>query len=69
MAGGFLLWSRAMSGDGAKRLAPLGYATPLLSTGLLLLIGETLASGALAGAVLVLVCSIGVLIVDGKGRG
>ena len=69
MAGGFLLWSRAMSGDGAKSLAPLGYATPLLSTTLLVLAGETFTSGALLGAALVLVCSIGVLIVGGKGRG
>jgi drug/metabolite transporter (DMT)-like permease len=69
MAGGFLLWGLAMSGDGARRLAPLGYATPLLSTALLLLFGETLSPVALLGAALVLVCSVGVLIVDGKGRG
>jgi len=69
MAGGFLLWSRAMSGDGAKRLAPLGYATPLLSTTLLVVAGETFTSGALLGAALVLVCSIGVLVMNGKERG
>ena len=69
MAGGFLLWSRAMSGDGAKRLAPLGYATPLLSTALLLLVGETFTPDALIGAALVLVCSIGVLVVNGKEHG
>jgi len=69
MAGGFLLWSRAMAGDGAKRLAPLGYATPLLSTALLLLVGETFASGALIGAALVMVCSIGVLVMDRKEHG
>jgi drug/metabolite transporter (DMT)-like permease len=64
MAGGFLLWSWAMSGEGAKRLTPLGYATPLLSTVLLLLFGEMFTSGTLLGAVLVLICSIGVLVVD-----
>jgi drug/metabolite transporter (DMT)-like permease len=66
MAGGFMLWSLAMSGGGAKRLAPLGYATPLLSTVLLLLFGETFTSNTLFGALLVLVCSIGVLMMDRK---
>lgn len=69
MAGGFLLWGLAMSGDGAERLAPLGYATPLLSTALLLLSGETLSPVALLGAALVLVCSVGVLVVEGRARG
>lgn len=68
MAGGFLLWKVAMSGDGAKRLAPLGYATPLLSTMLLLLFGETFTSTTLFGALLIVVCSIGVLMMDGKKR-
>ncbi|CAN5879413.1 DMT family transporter [soil metagenome] len=68
MAGGFWLWSVAMSGGGAKRLAPLGYATPLLSTVLLLLFGETFTSTTLFGALLVLVCSIGVLMMDRKER-
>jgi drug/metabolite transporter (DMT)-like permease len=70
MAGGFLLWGLAMSGGRANRLAPLGYATPLLSTALLVLFGETtLQPGALLGALLVLVCSIGVLAIDRKERG
>jgi drug/metabolite transporter (DMT)-like permease len=69
MVGGFWLWSRAMSGDGAKRLAPLGYATPLASTMLLLLFGETFTSGTLLGALLVLACSIGVLVLDRKEHG
>jgi drug/metabolite transporter (DMT)-like permease len=68
MAGGFLLWRAAMSGDGAKRLAPLGYATPPLSTALLLF-GETLAPGVLLGAALVLACSVGVLVVDRREHG
>lgn len=66
MAGGFFLWSLAMSGDGTRRLAPLGYATPLASTILLLLFGETFTSGTLLGALLVLACSIGVLVMDRK---
>jgi drug/metabolite transporter (DMT)-like permease len=68
MAGGFMLWSLAMSDGGAKRLAPLGYATPLLSTVLLLLFGETFTSNTLFGALLVLVCSIGVLVMNRKER-
>jgi drug/metabolite transporter (DMT)-like permease len=68
MAGGFLLWRAAMSWDGAQRLAPLGYATPPLSTALLLF-GETLAPGVLLGAALVLACSVGVLVVDRREHG
>ncbi len=66
MAGGFLLWGLAMSGGGAKRLGPLGYATPLLSTVLLLLFGETFTSTTLFGALLILVCSIGVVVMNGS---
>jgi drug/metabolite transporter (DMT)-like permease len=68
MAGGFFLWSRAMSGGGAERLAPLGYATPLLSTVLLVFFGEAFTFYTLLGASLVLVCSVGVLVVDRVGR-
>ncbi len=68
MAGGFFLWSRAMSGDGAKRLAPLGYATPLFSTVLLVFFGEAFTIYTLLGASLVLACSVGVLMVDRVGR-
>lgn len=64
MAAGFALWTRAMKGDGAKRFAPIGYATPLLSTILLLLSGEAFTSQTLLGATMVLVCSIGVLVID-----
>lgn len=64
MAAGFALWTRAMAGDGANRLAPVGYATPLLSTVLLLVSGESFTPQTLAGASLVLICSLGVLSVD-----
>ncbi|TCK22066.1 DMT family transporter [Pseudonocardia endophytica] len=63
MAAGYGLWTRAMSGGGAARLAPLGFATPMLSTGLLLVAGATAAVSTLAGIGLVLVCSLGVLVV------
>lgn len=69
MAGGFYLWSRAMSGDGARRLAPLGYATPLASTVLLLLFGAMFTSGTMVGALLVLLCSVGVLVVSRQEHG
>lgn len=61
MATGYFLWSYAMSSDGAKILAPIGYATPLLSTVLLLASGEDYTQRTLYGIALVLACSIGVL--------
>lgn len=36
MAAGYALWTHAMTRGGAERLSPLGYATPLLSTVVLL---------------------------------
>ncbi|MBA3411551.1 MAG: hypothetical protein H0U15_12100 [Geodermatophilaceae bacterium] len=53
-----------MSGDGAARLAPLGYATPMLSTLLLLATGATATTSTLTGIGLVLICSLGVLALD-----
>lgn len=61
MAGGYGLWTLAMSNGGAERLAPLGYVTPLLSTMLLLATGSPATATTLAGIFLVLVCRIGVL--------
>ena len=61
MAAGYGLWTHAMSSGGAERIAPLGYATPLLSTLLLLATGSPATATTLAGIALVLVCSIGVL--------
>ncbi len=61
MAAGYALWTRAMAGGGAERLSPLGYATPLLSTVLLLATGAPATTGTLLGVVLVLACSLGVL--------
>ena len=61
MATGFFLWSYAMSGDGAKIIAPIGYATPLLSTALLLVSGEDYTQRTMYGMLLILSCSIGVL--------
>jgi drug/metabolite transporter (DMT)-like permease len=61
MAAGYFLWTYAMSGDGAKIIAPIGYATPLLSTVLLLASGEDYTQRTLYGIALVLLCSIGVL--------
>lgn len=61
MATGYGLWTLAMARGGAEHLAPLGYATPLLSTLLLLATGAPATATTLAGVGLVLACSIGVL--------
>ncbi len=67
MAAGYGLWTRAMSEGGAQRLAPLGYATPLLSTMLLLATRSPATATTLVGIFLVLVCSIAVLATQ-RGR-
>lgn len=64
MAAGYALWTRAMSGEGASRLSPLGYAAPLLSTILLTATGRSFTSATITGATLILACSIGVLVND-----
>jgi len=64
MAAGYALWTRAMAGDGAERLSPLGYATPLLSTVLLLATGAAATTSTVTGVGLVLACSLGVLVQD-----
>lgn len=61
MAAGYGLWTLAMARGGAERLAPIGYATPLLSTLLLLITGAPATRTTLLGVGLILVCSIGVL--------
>lgn len=61
-AAGYLAWSAAMARSGG-RLAPLGYATPLLSSLLLLLSGQPLrGAGAVIGASLIVICTVGVVI-------
>ncbi len=68
MAAGFALWTKAMAGEGVKRLAPIGYATPLASTALLLVSGESFTMQTLTGALMVLACSIGVLAIKPKAE-
>lgn len=63
VACGYLLWSRAMTAS-AGRLAPLGYAIPLLSTCLLLLTGQSFNLRTGIGAVLIITCTTGVLLAD-----
>lgn len=62
MAAGYALWTFAMAEGRADRLIPLSYATPLLSTGLLLATGQPFTAGTLLGAALILLCSTGVLL-------
>lgn len=64
MAAGYALWTRAMTGGGAERLSPLGYATPLLSTVLLLATGAPATGKTFLGIGLVLGCGLGVLAYD-----
>lgn len=64
MAAGYALWTQAMANAGVERLSPLGYATPLLSTTLLLATGAPATTVTLVGVGLVLACSIGVLAHD-----
>jgi drug/metabolite transporter (DMT)-like permease len=68
MAIGYGLWTYAMSAGGAERLSPIGYATPLLSTGLLMIAGRPFGALTVVGAALILICSVGVLANDRKPR-
>jgi len=49
-----------MAHPAGPRLAPLGYATPLLSTLILLATGQRLSTIALVGCALIVLCAIGV---------
>jgi len=51
---GYYFWSRALSLDQGGRLAVVAYLTPIASTLLLALSGESLSTTAIAGAVLVI---------------
>ena len=62
MAAGYALWGHAMSGSGADRLSAIGYATPLLSTTLLIATGQPAGTHTLIGVGLILVCSLGTLV-------
>ncbi|MPV86578.1 DMT family transporter [Ostreibacterium oceani] len=66
MALGYYFWTYAMSGDGASRLAPLGYATPLLSTIVLLLSGEAYTERTLLGMLIVLLSTTMTLMISRK---
>jgi drug/metabolite transporter (DMT)-like permease len=59
LAAGYGLWTLAMAAPGGARLAPAAYATPLLSTGLLIATGERLPALGLAGCGLIVVCALG----------
>ncbi|RWM31680.1 DMT family transporter [Mesorhizobium sp.] len=54
MGFGYYFWSRALSHDQGGRLAVVAYMTPIASTLLLALSGESLSRIAIAGAVLVI---------------
>jgi drug/metabolite transporter (DMT)-like permease len=61
-AAGYAAWSAAMAHSGG-RLAAVGYATPLLSTIVLLAAGRPVSgAGTAVGGALILVCTIGVVL-------
>lgn len=62
MAVGYGLWTRAMVHPAGARLAPAAYATPLLSTALLLATGQRLAPLGLLGCALIVLCAAGVVL-------
>jgi len=62
MAAGYALWTYAMSHPAGARLAPIAYATPLLSTAVLLAGGERLTPLGLVGCALIVVCAAGILL-------
>jgi len=62
LAAGYGLWTRAMAHPTGARLALAAYATPLLSTGLLLATGQRLSPLGLLGCVLIVLCAAGVVL-------
>lgn len=61
-AAGYALWSAAMARTGG-RLAPIGYATPLLSTIVLLAAGRPVSGvGTVVGGLFIVVCTVGVVV-------
>jgi drug/metabolite transporter (DMT)-like permease len=61
-AAGYAAWSAGMARSGG-RLAPMGYATPLLSTIVLLAAGRPVSGvGAMVGGALIVVCTVGVVV-------
>ena len=62
MAAGYALWTYAASHPAGARLAPLAFATPLLSTLVLVAAGERLSPLGFVGCALIVVCAGGVLL-------
>ena len=58
---GYALWTRAMADPRGPRLAPIAYATPLLSTLLLVLAGDRLAPLGMLGCGLIVLSAAGVV--------
>ena len=61
MAAGYLFWTRAMASPSGRSLAPLAYATPLLSTVLLVATGSAIGGLGLVGAAITLAAIVAVL--------
>ena len=69
MAAGYALWTAAMSHPAGSRLAPVAFATPLLSTLVLVAAGERLSPLGFVGCALIIACAAGVLLDRSPGRG
>jgi drug/metabolite transporter (DMT)-like permease len=68
LAIGYALWTHAMAHPLGERLAPTAYATPLLSTGLLLATGQRLSLLGLLGCGMIVLCASGVVLDAARGR-
>lgn len=61
---GYLFWTRAMRRGDPARLAIFGYMTPVLSTSLLLVFGESITMAALIGGCIILLVNFGALLLE-----
>ncbi|EMD29262.1 DMT family transporter [Amycolatopsis azurea] len=66
MAAGYLLWTVASARGRPSVIAAIGYLTPFASTALLIAAGAPVTALTAVGAILILACNIGVLLL---GRG
>ncbi|MEV0623795.1 DMT family transporter [Nonomuraea sp. NPDC050404] len=64
MAAGYLLWATASAHGDPTTIGAIGYLTPFASTTLLIAQGAPITALTVVGAVLILLCNVGVLVLD-----
>ncbi|MBB5855676.1 DMT family transporter [Amycolatopsis umgeniensis] len=64
MAAGYLLWTAASARGHPSVIAAIGYLTPFASTALLIVAGAPVTALTVVGAILILACNIGVLLLS-----